>query len=80
MSKKWKEKLTWEQKQQVTKELRTFGLDSRQIRSLMNHRGRVKEIELILMRDMPDTPRGRPTLGSVKGAIYSCKLLGLIER
>ncbi len=78
-SKKWKEKLTLEQKQQVTKELRTFGLDSRQIRGLMDHRGRVKEIELILMRDMPDTPRGRPTIGSVKGAISTCKKLHLIK-
>ena len=79
-SKTWEEKLTWEQKQQVTKELRTFGLDSRQIRSLMNSRCRVKEIELILMRDMPNTPRGRPTIGSVKGAISSCKKLGLLEQ
>lgn len=78
-TKKWEEQLTWDQKQQVTKELRNFGLDFRQMRSLMNHKGKVKEIELILMRDLSDTPRGRPTIGSVKGAILTYKKLHLIS-
>jgi len=46
----------------------------------MNYHAKITELELILMRDMPDTPRGRPTIGSIKAAIQSCKLLGLIER
>ena len=77
---KWKDKLTLEQRTQVEKELREFGLDQRQINSLMNYHAKITELELILMRDMPDTPRGRPTIGSIKAAIQSCKLLGLIER
>jgi len=78
-SKQWREILTMEQKHKVEGELRAFGLDHRQIRSLMNHRGKVTDLELILMRDLPDTARGRPTISSVKDALRTCKILKLIQ-
>jgi len=80
MTQTWKEKLTWEQKLQVEKELKQFGLDDHQIRSLMNYRGRVSELELNLMRDMPPNRWGkRATIGAVQAAIASCKTLGLLK-
>jgi hypothetical protein len=77
--KTWRQKLTWEQQQRVHAELREFGLDSSQIESLMKHKGRVKEIELLLMRDLPDNTWGkRPTINVVKSAIRDCQTLGLL--
>jgi len=77
--KRWKDRLTEEQREQVERELHDFGLDRRQIESLMNYRGAVTDLELKLMREMPDAPRGRPTISSVKDALRTCKLLKLIE-
>lgn len=79
MGKTWEEKLTYEQKQQVIKELTAFGLDSRQIASLMKYKGKVSELELILMRNLPDSRWGkRPTISVVKDAVRTCKTLGLL--
>lgn len=80
MPKTWNGKLTDAQKQQVTRELREFGLDNRQIESLMKFRGKVSEIELVLMRDLPSSSWGRrPTISVVKDAIRTCVALHLVE-
>lgn len=79
-AKTWAERLTPEQQESVTRELRGIGLDRRQIRSLMKHRGKVSTLELDLMRNLPPNSRGeRATINSAKAAISACKKLHLVS-
>lgn len=80
LGKTWEERLSRKDKQTVIVELRAYGLDSRQINSLMRYRGKVTELELILMRDFPESVRGRATIHVVKDALRTCEKLGLITR
>jgi len=77
----WEEKLTFEQKSTVEKELREYGFDTHQINSLMKTRGRVSELELRLMKELPSNRWGRrPTINVVRSALHDLKVLGLIEK
>ncbi len=79
MSKTWEEKLTNEEKGNVIKELHNFGLDNRQINSLMKIKGKADELELIMMRDLPRNRYGRKaTISSVRDILGTMKKLKLI--
>jgi len=86
MSRKWKERLTQEERAQVTRELKDFGLTDYQIESLMNYRGRISMLVLQIMRDSPPLRmriRGRevwrkPSVHMVVATIRDCQKLGLI--
>jgi len=91
MSKKWKDKLSAEEKEQVIRELKDFGLTDYQIESLMNYRGRVSMLVLRIMRDSPPIRvplRARrrkfewrkPSVWQVVATIRDCEKLGLITR
>ena len=77
---------TWSEKAgdlwpQVELELLEFGLDRHQIEALKKHRGKVTDLELTMMRDMPPNPRTgrRPTISVVRSALHDLRVLGLAE-
>jgi len=86
MTKKWKDRLSVKEREQVVKELRDFGLTDYQIESLMNWRGKVPMLVLQIMRDSPPLRmriRGRevwrkPSVHMVVATIRDCQKLGLI--